>query len=56
LTPDTVPCRQPETILVEVIDYARKDVQQISDPKVQALFETTTEMLIAIRRAFEQRL
>jgi hypothetical protein len=35
------------------IDYARKDIKQISDPKAQALFETTTEMLVGIRRAFE---
>jgi hypothetical protein len=40
-------------ILSAVIDYARKDVKEISDPKAQALFETTTEMLIGIRRAFE---
>jgi hypothetical protein len=40
-------------LLSAVIDYARKDVKQISDPKAQALFETTTEMLIGIRRAFE---
>jgi hypothetical protein len=40
-------------LLSAVIDYARKDVEQISDPKAQALFETTTEMLIGIQRAFE---
>ncbi len=47
-----------KTMLTEVIDHARRDVQKISDPKAQALFETTAEVVTGLRKAlddFEQR-
>ncbi len=40
-------------MLTGVIDHAREDVDKISDPKAQALFETTAEVLIGLRKAFE---
>ena len=40
-------------MLTELIDHARDDSTKISDPKAQALFETTAEVLIGIRKAFE---
>lgn len=45
-------------MLNEVIEHARQDVSKINDPKAQALFETTAEVLLGLRKAcedFEQR-
>ena len=45
-------------LLTAVIDHARKNLEEISDPKAQALFETSAEVLIGLRKAFgdfEQR-
>ncbi len=38
-------------MLTGVIDHTREDVDKISDPKAQALFETTAEVLIGLRKA-----
>jgi len=40
-------------ILTEVIDHARSDIQKIFDPKVQALFETTAEMLTGLGKPLD---
>ena len=40
-------------MLTELVDHARDDSRKISDPKAQALFETTAEVLIGLRKAFE---
>jgi ElaB/YqjD/DUF883 family membrane-anchored ribosome-binding protein len=40
-------------MLTETIDHALRGVADVSDPKAQALFETTAEVLIGIRKAFE---
>jgi hypothetical protein len=40
-------------MLSQVIDHARSDVGKVSDPKAQALFETTAEVLAGLRKAFE---
>jgi hypothetical protein len=40
-------------MLTELIDHARRDSTKISDPKAQALFETSAEVLIGIRKSFE---
>jgi hypothetical protein len=45
-------------MLTEVIDHARSDIQKISDPKAQALFETIAQVLTSLRKPlddFEQR-
>jgi desulfoferrodoxin (superoxide reductase-like protein) len=40
-------------MLTDVINHAREDVSKISDPKAQALFETTAEVLTGLRKAYE---
>lgn len=40
-------------LLSAVIEHARRDVDEVRDPKAQALFETTAEVLTGIRKAFE---
>lgn len=45
-------------MLTQIVDHAREDVGKINDPKAQALFETTAEVLLGLRKAyddFEQR-
>ena len=37
----------------ETADHAREDVSKISDPKAQALFETTAEVLKGLAKAFD---
>ena len=37
----------------DVINHAREDVNKIGDPKAAALFETTAEVLIGLRKAYE---
>jgi len=36
-------------MLTEMIEHARKDVAKVSDPKAQALFETTAEVLAGLK-------
>lgn len=38
--------------LDELINHLREDVLKIDEPKAQALFETTAEVLIGLRKAF----
>lgn len=40
-------------MLTDTANHARKDVTEISDPKAQALFETTAEVLLGLAKAFE---
>jgi hypothetical protein len=40
-------------MLTDVINHAREDVNKTSDPKAAALFETTAEVLIGLRKAYE---
>jgi hypothetical protein len=40
-------------MLTDVINHAREDINKISDPKAEALFETTAEVLIGLRKAYE---
>ena len=42
-----------EQMLTEVIDHVREDVDKVSEPKAQVLFETTAEVLIGLRTAYE---
>jgi hypothetical protein len=39
-------------MLVDTAAHAREDVSKISDPKAQALFETTAEVLQGLVKAF----
>lgn len=40
-------------MLTETMEHARKDVANVSDPKAQALFETTAEVLAGLKKAYE---
>ena len=40
-------------MLTDVINHAREDVNKIRDPKAAALFETTAEVLIGLRKSYE---
>jgi hypothetical protein len=40
-------------MLDEVIRHAREDVEKISEPKAQALFETTAEVLTGLKTAYD---
>jgi hypothetical protein len=40
-------------MLNDTANHAREDVLKISDPKAQALFETTAEVLKGLVKAFE---
>jgi hypothetical protein len=39
--------------LTELADHLREDVNKVSEPKAQALFETAAEVLNGLARAFE---
>lgn len=40
-------------MLGDVINHAREDVSKVGDPKAQALFETTAEVLGGLVKAYE---
>jgi hypothetical protein len=40
-------------MLTKVIEHVREDVSKVDDPKAQALFETTAEVLLGLRKAYE---
>ena len=40
-------------MLRDVAQHAREDVGKVNDPKAQALFETTAEVLLGLSTAYE---
>jgi hypothetical protein len=42
-----------KTMLKEVSEHAREDVAKVTDPKAQALFETTAEVLQGLVQAYD---
>lgn len=40
-------------MLTETLEHARRDVAKVNDPKAQALFETTAEVLAGLKKAYE---
>lgn len=40
-------------MMTQLADHARADVEKVHDPKAQALFETTAEVLLGLRKAYE---
>ena len=40
-------------MLKDTAAHAREDVTKISDPRAQALFETSAEVLLGLAKAFE---
>ena len=54
--PESDPCHHVAKIhglLDEVRKHCREDVAKVSEPKAQALFETTAEVLGGLQTAFE---
>ena len=37
----------------EIMEHARQDVAKVTDPKAQALFEATPEVLAGLKKAYE---
>ena len=42
-----------ERMLTEVIEHVRGDIDRVNEPKAQVLFETSAEVLIGLRTAFQ---
>lgn len=42
-----------DRMLGELIDHCREDIEKIDEPKAQVLFETSAEVLIGLRTAYE---
>lgn len=42
-----------KTMLVDMINHVREDVDKVDEPKAQALFETTAEVLKGLVNAYE---
>jgi hypothetical protein len=40
-------------MLTDVIEHAREDISKVEDASARALFETTAEVLIGLRTAYE---
>ena len=40
-------------MLTEVAQHAREDAEKVDEPKAQALFETTAEVLLGLATAYE---
>jgi hypothetical protein len=38
--------------LQQLVDYLRGNVHQVEDPKAQALYETSAEVLLGLKKAF----
>ena len=54
--PETDPRHHTANIkrmLDEAARHAREDVAKVTDPKAQALFERTAEVLVGLRRAYD---
>ena len=48
-----VHARNIQQMLGDVIEHLRADINQVREPKAQALFETSAEVLKGLRTAFE---
>ncbi len=41
-----------KSMLGDVVQHTREDISKVNEPKAQALFETTAEVLIGLQKAF----
>ena len=41
-----------KSMLGDLAQHAREDVSKVNEPRAQALFETTAEVLIGLQKAF----
>lgn len=54
--PESDPRRHTQKLkqmLRDTANHAREDVSKVSDPKAQALFETTAEVLLGLAKAYD---
>lgn len=49
----TVHARNIQEMPGDLIDHVRADIDQVSEPKAQVLFETTAEVLTGLRTAYK---
>jgi hypothetical protein len=49
----TVHARNIQQMLGELVEHLRDDIDRVTEPKAQALFETSAEVLLGLRTAFE---
>jgi hypothetical protein len=49
----TVHARNIQQMLGALVDHLRDDIDRVTEPKAQALFETSAEVLLGLRTAFE---
>jgi len=42
-----------EQMLTELIEHLRGDIDKVDEPKAQVLFETSAEVLIGLRTAYQ---
>lgn len=40
-------------MLTGIVEHVRSDIEKVDDAKAKALFETTAEVLIGLRKAYE---
>jgi len=40
-----------QTRLQEIIDHLRKDIEEVDEPQLKAMFETSAEVLTGLKRA-----
>jgi hypothetical protein len=40
-------------MLTGLVDHVRGDIEKIAEPRAQALMETTAEVLLGLRKAYE---
>jgi hypothetical protein len=48
-----VHCENLKRQLTELVEHLRKDVERVDDPRFKALCETSAEVAIGLRKAFE---
>jgi hypothetical protein len=41
-----------QTRLQEIIDHLREDIGKVDDPQMKAMFETSAEVLVGLKKAF----
>ena len=41
-----------QTRLQEVVDHLRTDINKVGEPQLKAMFETASEVLIGLKKAF----
>jgi hypothetical protein len=48
----TINTSEAQLRLQQLVDYLRGNVRQLDDPRAQALYETSAEVLLGLKKAF----